>query len=221
MFDHGTLNEAGPLGTVNRALRSTKQMAGMINSDEPSIPDAVSAIEEADKTVAQEAGRYRHHPVVRSLGAMSEIADQLPLSLVCGGVMVAGLLSDRPELARTGARMMTAHVLANSVKRAIKNRFRRTRPSVMLEGDDYVCEPGETEGGHDTSFPSGHTAGAVAVAAILASDIPKAAVPAVLTAALIAGVQVPRAKHYPIDIAAGTLLGLSAAMLVKRLSQAQ
>lgn len=191
--------------------------SGMTKSDEQSVPDTITAIEEADKSIAQDAGRYRHHPVVTSLGLVSEIADQIPLSLVCGGVMTAGLISDRPHLARTGVRMMAAHVLANSIKRAIKNRFRRTRPGVVLDGEDYVCEPGETEGGHDTSFPSGHTAGAVAVAAIIASDIPKAAVPAFLTASLIAGVQVPRAKHYPIDIAAGTLLGLSAAMIVKRL----
>ena len=191
--------------------------SGMAKSDEQSVPDTITAIEEADKSIAQDAGRYRHHPVVTSLGLMSEVADQIPLSLVCGGVMTAGLISDRPQLIRTGARMMAAHVLANTVKRAIKNRFRRTRPGVILDGEDYVCEPGQTEGGHDTSFPSGHTAGAVAVAAIIASDIPKAAVPALVTASLIAGVQVPRAKHYPIDIAAGTLLGLSAAMVVKRL----
>ncbi len=160
----------------------------MTKSDEQSIPDTITAIEEADKSIAQDAGRYRHHPLVTSLGLMSEIADQIPLSLVCGGVMTAGLISDRPQLARTGVRMMAAHVLANSIKRAIKNRHRRTRPGVMLDGEDYVCEPGETEGGHDTSFPSGHTAGAVAVAAIVASDIPKAAVPAFVAASLIAGV---------------------------------
>lgn len=189
----------------------------MTKSDEPSVPDTITAIEEADKSIAQDAGRYRHHPVVTSLGMISEIADQIPLSLVCGSVITAGLVSDRPHLSRTGVRMMAAHVLANSIKRAIKNRFRRTRPGVMLDGEDYVCEPGETDGGHDTSFPSGHTAGAVAVAAIIASDIPRASVPAFVTASLIAGVQVPRAKHYPIDIAAGTLLGLSAAMIVKGL----
>ncbi|WP_295044869.1 phosphatase PAP2 family protein, partial [uncultured Paracoccus sp.] len=79
---------------------------------------------------------------------------------------------------------------------------------------DYAFEPGETEGGHDTSFPSGHTAGAVAVAAIVARDRPPFALPASATAALMSGIQIPRARHYPVDVAAGAALGLAAARLV-------
>ena len=56
--------------------------------------------------------------------------------------------------------------------------------------------------------------GAVAVAAIVARDMPSLAVPALGIAALMSGVQVPRARHYPVDVAAGAALGLAAAWLV-------
>lgn len=177
-------------------------------------PDAASVVEEADKEVARSAARHRHHPVVKTLGTASEIADQIPLSIVCAAMIGAGVMTHRPQMTQVGLKMMTAHVLANSVKRIIKNNFKRTRPKVMIEEQTYECEAGESEGGHDTSFPSGHTAGAVAVATVMARDLPQTAVPALAVAAMIAGIQVPRGKHYPIDVAAGAVLGLAAACAV-------
>lgn len=171
-------------------------------------------LERLDVEAAASAARHRHHPLVRTLGLASELADQIPLGLVCGAVIAGGLAGGRPQIARTGARMMAAHVLANVVKRRIKNRLRRIRPEEIVRNRDYAFEAGESQGGHDTSFPSGHTAGAVAVAAIVARDIPSLALPAIGMAALISGVQIPRGKHYPIDVAAGAALGLAAAGLV-------
>ena len=176
--------------------------------------DVASAVEEADKDAARSAARHRHHPVVKSLGAASEIADQIPLSIVCAAMIGGGAIVDRPQITQAGLKMMTAHVLANSIKRIIKNNFKRTRPKVMIEEQTYECEAGESEGGHDTSFPSGHTAGALAVATVMARDLPQTAVPALAIAAMIAGIQVPRGKHYPIDVAAGAALGFAAAYVV-------
>ncbi|WP_204245780.1 phosphatase PAP2 family protein, partial [Paracoccus sp. S4493] len=192
--------ESDPMGTNSQ------------NNDPSS--EVASAVEEADKDVARSAARHRHHPVVKTLGAASEIADQIPLSIVCAAMIGGGAIAGRPQVTQAGLKMMTAHVLANSVKRIIKNNFKRTRPKVMIEEQTYECEAGESEGGHDTSFPSGHTAGAVAVATVMARDLPQTAVPALAIAAMIAGIQVPRGKHYPIDVAAGAVLGLAAACVV-------
>lgn len=179
--------------------------------------DDAGPLEQADKEAAAQAARHRHHPVVMAVGTLSEVADQVPLSLVCGSVILGGALSGQDHVARTGLRMMAAHVLANSVKRVIKNRFRRTRPVEMIKRQDYRCEPGESRDGHETSFPSGHTAGAVAVAVVVARDLPHMAVPALGVAAMIAGIQVPRGKHYPGDVVAGAVLGLVSALVVRRL----
>ena len=177
--------------------------------------DAPSSIEEADKEAAGKAARYRHHPAVKALGSFSEIADQIPLSILCAGVTMAGVLADRPRLARTGLQMMAAHVLANMIKRAIKNRVRRTRPNVMIDKQSYHFEADEGQGGDEASFPSGHTAGAVAVATAMACNLPRTSVPVLTVAAVVAGIQVPRAKHYPIDVAAGAILGLASALIVR------
>lgn len=189
-----------------------------LDKTDPTDPAAqTEGLERMDIEAAKAAARHRHHPLVKTLGEASELADQLPLGTVCGLVIAGGVLAGRSDIARTGTRMMAAHVLANVIKRRIKNRLRRTRPEKMVKERDYQFEIGEAEGGHETSFPSGHTAGAVAVARIVAADIPSLSLPVTGLAALIAAVQIPRAKHYPIDVAAGAVLGLGAAWVVNRL----
>ena len=177
------------------------------------LPD----LERADVEAAQMAAEHRHHPLVRTLGTLSEVADQVPLAAVCGAVIAGGLAAGRDDLVRTGMRMMAAHILANLVKRRIKNRVRRSRPTEVVDKDRYVFEPGENRTANETSFPSGHTAGAVAVARILACDLPHLSLPATGVAVLIGAVQIPRAKHYPLDVAAGAVLGLAAAWTVDRI----
>lgn len=185
----------------------------MLNDPAASLDD----LQKADVGAAQAAAEHRHRPLVKTLGALSEIADQIPLAVVCGAVVAGGIASGQNTLVRTGTRMMAAHVLANVVKRRIKNRLRRSRPTEVVDKGSYVFKPGKSRNGNETSFPSGHTAGAVAVARIVATDMPHLALPATGVAALIGAVQIPRAKHYPLDVAAGAVLGLSAAWMVNRL----
>lgn len=186
-------------------------------SQAPLPSSRIQGLERLDVEAAEAAARHRRNPAVRTLGALSELADQVPLGTLCATVVVAGAVGGRPDLSRSGLRMLAAHTLANLVKRRIKNRLRRTRPGKMIEERDYRFTPGEPVGGEETSFPSGHTAGAAAVAGIIARDWPDLSLPAAGCAALIAAVQVPRAKHYPLDVAAGAALGLAAAWAVDRL----
>ncbi|MFN2473021.1 MAG: phosphatase PAP2 family protein, partial [Sphingomicrobium sp.] len=78
-------------------------------------------------------------------------------------------------------------------------------------------------GRHDSSpynsFPSGHTAGAVAVARAIGRDYPGIRVPALALAAGIAAVQVPRGKHYVSDVLAGAFIGLAADVAVERFAR--
>lgn len=178
---------------------------------------SLQELERADVEAAQVAAGHRHHPLVRTLGALSEIADQIPLTLLCGAVIAGGMASGKRDLVRIGTRMMAAHVLANVVKRRIKNRLRRSRPNHVVEKGSYVFEPGESRHGNETSFPSGHTAGAVAVAGIVATDLPHLAMPAAGIALMIGAVQIPRAKHYPLDVSVGAGLGMASAWMVNRM----
>ncbi|NGN65010.1 phosphatase PAP2 family protein [Streptomyces sp. A7024] len=66
-----------------------------------------------------------------------------------------------------------------------------------------------------SSFPSGHTAAAVAFTAGVAPTWPKAAAACAVPAGMAALARVHSGAHYPTDVAAGVAVGLSAAVLVR------
>ncbi|WP_294262184.1 phosphatase PAP2 family protein [uncultured Sphingomonas sp.] len=170
------------------------------------LKDTVSAIEAADLRVTRALAPQRHKPEVKEAGRWSEIADQPPLIALSAAVLVAGLAARHAGVARTGGRMLAAHLLATWVKTAIKRSIDRTRPDEALD-DGYRAEPGDSEAHELSSFPSGHTAGAVAVAEAVAREAPGLAAPMRLFAAAVALVQLPRAKHFVSDVVVGAAIG--------------
>lgn len=180
-----------------------------------SAPDALIAVEEADIAIAEVAAEISDHPVVEVLGDASEMADQPPLIALSAVVLVAGLVMRRPTVAVAGARMLAAHLVATAAKTVVKRAVDRTRPHVLAEEDRYEVREGQSTHFRYNSFPSGHTAGAVAVAEGLARTFPKAALPARLWATGIAAIQIPRCRHYLSDIAAGAVVGVAADRAVR------
>jgi len=174
------------------------------------------AIEKADLAAVHSTASWRDHPLVSALGTVSELADQPQLYAISAATMAAGLLRGDKRLARTGLRMLAAEWLATKAKGFVKHRVDRTRPHVPVDGGDYRMERGES---HDTalnSFPSGHTAGAVAVARAYASEYPEHAGRAAAIAIFVGAIQVPRCRHYPSDIGVGALIGLATGSLVAK-----
>ncbi len=87
----------------------------------------------------------------------------------------------------------------------IKTIVERTRPFLVLEGARII---GWRERGK--SFPSGHTAQAFFMAALLAGYFNSGALPGVIlygTAALVALTRIYVGAHYPRDVIAGAVLG--------------
>lgn len=164
--------------------------------------------EKVDLKAAKAAARWREHPVVQTAGWVSEIADQPQLLSLCAGTLVTGLVRRDARLAATGTRMLASAIVAIATKDAAKRMIDRTRPGVVMDGGEYRMKKGEGTGdGELGSFPSGHTAGAVAVARALSRGYPAAGPAATVTAGLIAAVQVPRCAHYPTDIGVGAVIG--------------
>lgn len=157
--------------------------------------------------VAQAAAAVQHHPVTRLLGFASELADQPQMVAINSATLAIGLLAGKPRLARAGARMIAAHLLATAIKHAVKRQVDRTRPFVLVDEGRYEMAPGHDRDKAMNSFPSGHTAGAVAVAQAFARELPEHRTGAGLAAAAVAAIQVPRCTHYPSDIAAGAVIG--------------
>lgn len=163
---------------------------------------------EAEHKASAKVAKHRGHPLVAIPGSLSEIADQPPLTVLAGGSLVLGLVLRQPALARAGARMLAAHAIATGLKTVLKSSVDRTRPArALADGGHTLKKGGGTDDPSLNSFPSGHTAGAVAAAEAIASEIPAAALPARLAAGAVGAVQLPRGKHYLSDVAAGAAIG--------------
>jgi membrane-associated phospholipid phosphatase len=181
------------------------------------ITRAAKRATRSEKKVAEVAAEHRNAPAVRLLSMLSDAGDQPQLRSLSGALIAGGLLSRRPRLARAGVRMLVAHEAATAIKNFIKNRVDRARPRSARSARDSEVRKGSDTSKEQTSFPSGHTAGATAVAQAFAREFPEHAAPARAAAALIGLAQVPRCAHYPSDVGVGAVIGVAAEAIVGKL----
>ena len=169
-----------------------------------------SAVEAADVVLGAHLASHKDRPLVRWLGSASEAGDQPPLLALCGAVLAYGWWAGDRRAGRAGAGMLGSLLLATAAKSGLKHLVSRTRPHVLLDQGRYEVARHGPDKGPWQSFPSGHTAGSVAVACAAARVYPEARWALYGAAATIALVQVPRGAHYPVDVAAGALIGVAA-----------
>jgi membrane-associated phospholipid phosphatase len=169
----------------------------------------------ADAAAAATALPYQGSAAMEALGRFASLGDQPPLRTLCTAAIAAGLAGGNRRLARAGLRMFVAHALATLAKDFVKHRVDRTRPrSKGGKGKDHVPRPGRHTAKEETSFPSGHSAGAAAIARAFARDYPEHAGPAYAAAGALALAQIPRCAHYPTDVGAGLAIGVAAEAMV-------
>ena len=109
--------------------------------------------------------------------------------------------TERPGLSRTAAQMTQALLLTDVLVTPIKLISRRTRP----------------DGSNDRSFPSGHTAGAFALATVLQHNHGfKVGLPAYAFASLMGAARVDQRKHFVSDVIVGAAIGYFAASTVNK-----
>ncbi|MFI1568627.1 phosphatase PAP2 family protein [Streptomyces sp. NPDC020490] len=143
-----------------------------------------------------------------ALRRLSAAADHSKISFVAAATMA--LFPGRPRraaalgLAAVGVASATANLLG-------KRLVRRHRP--------HRAEDSPFPGRHvpmpaSASFPSGHTASAVAFAAAVGPAFPVVAVPFGLLACAVGYSRVHTGVHYPGDVIAGAVLGTGAAAVV-------
>ncbi len=129
-----------------------------------------------------------------------------------GVALLAGELSGNKELAHLAWRVGSSAALASGVTTILKYTVGRTRPT---QGDSDDFQPF----GGGTSFPSGHTTLAFAVATAIADESRNGWVDAAVygAAALTAYARVNNDRHWASDVLAGALVGhLSARWLSRR-----
>jgi membrane-associated phospholipid phosphatase len=178
------------------------------------VSGAAEAAVEADAAVAVAAKPYARTAPMRAVAWLSEIGDQPQMRILCGAVIGAGLVRGDARLVRAGAKMLAAHSLATGAKNAVKHRIDRTRPHAHNGGSGHKPRPGNNRAKQETSFPSGHSAGAAAVAHAFAGEYPEHRAAAYAAAGAVAIAQIPRCAHYPSDVGAGLALGVASASLV-------
>ena len=174
------------------------------------LAGARRALMDADKATVRAVKPQRKSAAVRAMAWASELGDQPQMRILSGGLLALGLVRRDGRMARAGARMFLAHMLATAAKNFVKHRVDRTRPRSTGKGKGHGIEPGRSHAKEETSFPSGHSAGAAAVARAFSRDYPEHEGAALAGAGFIALAQIPRCAHYPTDVGAGLAIGLAA-----------
>lgn len=178
----------------------------------------VDALVALDGAVAQALAPHRETRAVKAIGWIGKQGDQPQMIALSGLALAGGVLRGNKRVIEAGGRMLAAHLLATAAKHLIKRRVDRHRPPrSAAEAADARPRPGRRDTKAWTSFPSGHTAGAVAVAQGFARAFPEHRGKAVAGAAVISFAQVCKQAHYLTDVAAGVAIGVASEALVTQL----
>lgn len=163
--------------------------------------------ERIDVEIIEKMRPLLQKPAVRRLGKLGNLGDEPPLLAISTVLLLGGTLARNPALQRASIRMLMAHFVAIALKEWGKNSVDRTRPAEQLRAGSYHMAMGNSRDADLRSFPSGHTAGALALARAFSRDYPRYTKPLLAAAAAIGALQVPRGAHYPGDVLAGGVAG--------------
>lgn len=174
----------------------------------PSPRDVFNDLQALDTALYATVAHTQTPTLDAGLRRLSAAADHSKISLA-----VAGLLALRPGRTRRAAlrgcaAVALASATANLVGKQLVRRPRPDRDGAQVVVGRHVPMP------KSASFPSGHTASAVAFAAAVGTALPAAAMPLGVLACVVGYSRVHTGVHYPGDVAAGALLGLASATLV-------
>jgi len=166
-------------------------------------------IRETDRNVAKQLAARASPGLHRALSAVEETAEGT--KLWCGAAAVMALMDGwrgrRAAVAGLAA-VSVAQLVSNGVCKQLADRPRP--PKDWFPHDEVEDRP------DSPSFPSGHTAAAVAFTTAIAPTWPLAGALCTVPAALVAIERVQSGAHYPSDVAAGAAIGLASAWFTRR-----
>lgn len=185
--------------------------------------EATITVDPATATVVVRAGRLQrilsfdealllgfrrfHSPVRTALArALTRAGDGTTWTVVG----LACLATMAPRGVHLGLRIGAATGIATLLSQTLKRSLTRARPDVSIAGFEALA------GNPDRfSFPSGHTAAAFGVAVAFAGEPGGLGPLALLLAVGIGLSRVYLGAHYPLDVAAGGVLGLFAGVAAR------
>ena len=136
--------------------------------------------------------------------------DRFEFAALAGTALVGVVVSRR--LTWAGLWGMAALALSDALALAIKVIVHRPRPWVTADLPQRWPDYRHLDAFH--SFPSEDSASAFAIAATVGCFFPRARVPLLLVAALVAAERVLLYAHHPSDVWAGAILGLAVSELL-------
>jgi membrane-associated phospholipid phosphatase len=164
---------------------------------------------EVDRTLTQRAAGRIPPGVAKALSAVEESAESSKLWCGAAAAMAwRGGWRGRRAAAAGMVAMMVAQLASNGLCKQLADRPRP--PAEWIPHDEVADRP------DSSSFPSGHTAAAVAFTAAVAPTWPAAGALCALPTAVLAVERVQSGAHYPSDVAAGAAIGLAGAWLARR-----
>lgn len=169
--------------------------------------DVIKQVEQADVEVIRSISDWKDTAPVEVLGWLGKMTDQPPIYTFIGGVAAAALIRGDERLLRTSGRMLLAHWLGIRAKNAVKSAVDRTRPQLLIEEGRYEAGKGERDEKEFSSFPSGHTVGAMAVARALMRDYPEHTASGYSVTAAAAVARIAKCDHFVSDTAVGAAIG--------------
>ncbi len=169
--------------------------------------DSAKPMFDLDRRARKALLPYRDAPPVKAIDWLSAAGDQTQMRVFCGATLVLGLLRRDLRMVGAAAKMLAAHEAATWAKNQVKDRVVRERPRSLTKADGHKPRKGKDKRKEKSSFPSGHAAGAFAVAGALGAEYPGRALAAHGAASVIALGRIPRCAHYPSDVVAGAAVG--------------
>ncbi|MBO4252418.1 phosphatase PAP2 family protein [Streptomyces griseorubiginosus] len=168
----------------------------------------VAQLRDVERSLTKAAACRIPPPAGKVLSAVEESAESTKLWCAAAAVMAgAGGRRGRTAAAAGLGALAVAQLVSNGLCKQLADRPRP--PKTWFPHDEVEDRP------DSSSFPSGHTAAAVAFTAAVTPVWPPAGVACALPAAMVALERVQSGAHYPSDVAVGTGIGLASAWLTR------
>jgi membrane-associated phospholipid phosphatase len=167
-------------------------------------PELVGEIDRLDRAVYEAIARTPTPNLDRAMRGLSRAADHSKLSLSAAAALGLAAGPDGRRAAFRGlASVATTATVVNALIKPLARRRRPDRELALVPSARHVSMP------RSRSFPSGHTAAAFAFATGAGRVLPWAGPPLGALAALVGYSRIHTGVHYPIDVIAGALCGVT------------
>ena len=168
----------------------------------PAFPTWIVEADQVDRGVYSAVAETPTPQLDGTMRRVSRAADHSKLSIASGALLaVAGGPKGRYAAGAGLASVAATSAVVNLVVKPLGRRHRPNRPAAMVPAARKITMP------RSASFPSGHTAAAVAFASAAGRVLPIAGIPLHSLAALVGYSRVHTGVHYPGDVVAGALIG--------------